>query len=106
MTLAGGIIVAGDAHTEVKLTLAQVVALGMVAQPRQFEAEVGLAVAEIDYLEIAIGMDNLTTGGQAQGVGLEGDAFLKVGHVEVEVVETCVRGRWLHRDRGFVMLAK
>jgi len=86
VVFAHGVVVARHAHAEVAFVFAQLVGSFVVAEPREFEPEAGLSVAQIDEFETAVGSLAACLP-QSQRPVVEGEAPLQIGDVDVEMVE-------------------
>ena len=99
MVLAHGVVVAFHAQAEMAFVFAQLVgAAGMVAQPRQLEAESRPVVAQIGQHEAAVGGLLAFDLVQPQRLAVKGQAAVEVGDVDVEMVESPFD---FHSDKTF-----
>ena len=71
-----------------EFALPQVILLGMVPQPCQFQAEVRLSIPQVDDDEAAVGRRlPLPHRLQAQGLLVERKRFVQIRYIEIEVIE-------------------
>ena len=70
-----------------ELALSQVVLLGMIPQPGQLQAEIRLAVAQIDNGKPAVGRILPAHRLQIQGILVEFQGLVQIRHIEVKMIE-------------------
>lgn len=81
------VVVALHTHAEMRLVVAELIRALMVAEPGQLQPEGFVGAGEVGDDEVSLRMPDLADLFEAEGLAVEVDRPLQVGHVDVHVVE-------------------